>query len=145
MDELRSLMPENRFPTDSVLKQFLNTDERLSMLLAEAKGEITLRGKEELVEDRESQRTRARTRITQADKFLQTLARVCPWIELAGISGSTAYSGTKPEDDIDFFFVAERRRVWISLLIALVVGRIERGLLVLLGSQAGEASKGLGK
>ena len=126
MHELRSLLPENRFPTDNVLKQFLSTDEGLSRLLAESKGEITLRGKEELVEDRQSQRSRARARIIQADEFLQKLVRVCPWIELAGISGSTAYGGTKPEDDIDFFFVAKRRRVWISLLLALVVGRIER-------------------
>ena len=119
-------MPENRFPTETVLKHFLNADERLSGLLTETKGEITVRGREDLFEARNSQRRLARARIVQADEFLRTLSRLCPWIELAGISGSTAYAGSKPEDDIDFFLVAKRRRVWISLLLAMVIARLER-------------------
>ena len=126
VDELRSLMPINRFPTGGVLKQFLTTDERLSRLLAEVKGEITLRGKEDLAEGRQSQRVLAHTRLAQADDFLRRLGRFCPWIELAGISGSTAYAGTKPEDDLDFFLVVERRRLWISLLLAMATARFLR-------------------
>jgi len=119
-------MPENRFPTDTVLKHFLIADERLSGILTETKGEITVRGREDLVEARNFQRRLARARIVQADEFLRTLSRVCTWIELASISGSTAYAGSKPEDDIDFFLVAKRRRVWISLLLAMVIARLER-------------------
>lgn len=126
MHELRSLMPENLFPTDRVLEQFLNVDEGLSALLSETKGEITVRGREDLVEARKSQRRLAYARIAQADEFLGMLGRICPWIELAGISGSTAYAGTKPEDDIDFFLVTRRRRVWISLLLAMALARLNR-------------------
>src|SRR5437879_6003997 len=126
LNELRLLMPENRFSTDNVLKDFLDVDERLSGLLTETQGEITVRGREDLVEARKSQRRLARARIVQADEFLHTLSRICPWIELAGISGSTAYAGSKPEDDIDFFLVAKKRRVWISLLLAMVIARLER-------------------
>ena len=126
VDELQSLIPVNRFPNGGVLKQFLTTDERLSRLLAEVKGEITLRGKEDLAEGRQSQRILAHARLAQADDFLRTLGRICPWIELAGISGSTSYAGTKPEDDLDFFLVAERRRLWISLLLAMATARLLR-------------------
>jgi len=124
--ELRSLMPENRFPSDGALKQFLVTDERLSRLVAEVKGEITLRGREDLASHRRAQRRRAHDRLSQADDFLHTLGRMCPWIELAGISGSTAYAGAKPEDDIDFFLVTEPRRLWISLLFAMTTARLRR-------------------
>ena len=119
-------MPVNRFPTGGVLKQFLTTDERLSRLLTEVQGEITLRGKEDLAEGRQSQRILAHARLAQADEFLRTLGRFCPWIELAGISGSTAYTGAKAEDDLDFFLVAERRRLWISLLLAMATARLLR-------------------
>ncbi|TLZ76714.1 MAG: hypothetical protein E6K08_05000 [Methanobacteriota archaeon] len=119
-------MPGNRFPTRGVLKQFLTTDDRLSRLLTEVQGEITLRGKEDLAESRQSQRILAHARLAQADEFLRTLGRFCPWIELAGISGSTAYTGAKAEDDLDFFLVAERRRLWISLLLAMATARLLR-------------------
>src|SRR5436853_438200 len=82
LNELRLLMPENRFSTDNVLKDFLDVDERLSGLLTETQGEITVRGREDLVEARKSQRRLARARIVQADEFLHTLSRICPWIEL---------------------------------------------------------------
>src|SRR5712691_10790434 len=126
VSELRSLMPANRFPSDGVLKQFLVTDERLSQLVAEIKGEVTLRGKESLANDRRAQRLRAHDRLSQADDFLRSLGKMCPWIELAGISGSTAYAGAKPEDDIDFFLVTARRRLWISLLFAMTTARLRR-------------------
>lgn len=126
VSELRSLMPENRFPNDGVLKQFLVTDERLSRLVAEIKGELTLRGREGLANDRRAQRLRAHDRLSQADDFLRSLGKMCPWIELAGISGSTAYAGAKPEDDIDFFLVTAPRRLWISLLLAMTTARIRR-------------------
>ncbi len=119
-------MPVGRFPTDGVLKRFLATDERLSCLLTEVRGELTLRGREDLAEDRSSQRLLAHDRFAQADDFLQALRRICPWIELAGISGSTAYGGAKPEDDIDFFLVTARRRLWISLFLAMATARLRR-------------------
>src|SRR2546422_765338 len=81
--ELRSLMPENRFPSDGALKQFLVTDERLSRLVAEINGEITLRGREDLANHRRAQRRRAHDRLSQADDFLHTLGKMCPRIALA--------------------------------------------------------------
>ncbi len=126
VDELRTLMPVSRFPTDGVLLHFLVTDERLSVRLAEIRGEITLRGREDLAGSRPSQRVLARNRSVQADVFLQALVRICPWINLAGISGSTAYGGAKPGDDIDFFLITARHRLWISLFFAMAMARLGR-------------------
>ncbi len=117
-------MPACRFPTDGVLLRFLATDERLSVRLAEVRGEITLRGREDLASGRTSQRVLARNRFVRADDFLRTLVRICPWIDLAGISGSTAYGGAKPEDDVDFFLVTARHRIWISLFLAMAAARL---------------------
>ena len=124
--ELRSLMPVGRFTTDEVLKQFLATDAPLSRLLAQVRGEITLRGKEDLADARGSQRLLTQDRLGQADDFLRVLERICPWIELAGISGSTAYAGAKPDDDLDFFLVTAPRRLWFSLFLAMTTARLER-------------------
>ena len=119
-------MPSSRFPTDRVLKQFLVTDELLSRQLAEVRGEVTLRGRENLADDRRSQRLLAHDRFAQADDFLRTLGGICPWIELAGISGSAAYGGAKPGDDVDFFLVTAPHRLWISLFLAMATARVRQ-------------------
>ncbi len=126
MGELRSLMPARRFTTNDILKQFLATDAPLSRFLAQVGGEITLRGREDLANDRGFLRLLTQDRLGQADDFLRVLERICPWIELAGISGSTAYAGAKPDDDLDFFLVTARRRLWISLFLAMTTARLQR-------------------
>src|SRR5438034_11801233 len=52
VSELMSLMPENRFPSNGVLKQFLVTDERLTRLVAEINDALTMRGRESIANDR---------------------------------------------------------------------------------------------
>jgi len=37
-----------------------------------------------------------------------------------------AYGGAKPGDDVDFFLVTARRRLWISLFLAMATARLQR-------------------
>jgi len=85
-----------------------------------------MRGREDLAAARASQRDLTHARLGQADSFLDLLSKVCPWVDLAGVSGSTAYAGAKPDDDIDFFLVTAERRSWISLLLAMATARLGR-------------------
>ena len=126
LNELRVLLPASRFPTDAALERFLSTDERLSIRLSAIGGEVTLRGREDLASERRFQRDLTKERLAKANHFLRNFAKKFPWIELAGVSGSIAYGGAKPGDDIDFFLVTREGRLWISLLLAMVAARLER-------------------
>src|SRR2546427_12838320 len=82
--ELRSLMPENRFPSDGALKQFLVTDERLSRLVAEIKAELTLGEREDLAGHRRLKGRQHHDPLSKAADSLPPLGRRCPWIGWAG-------------------------------------------------------------
>ncbi len=126
LDELLELLPAGLFPSAEALGHFITADVDLSSRLATTGGEVTLRGREDLAAHRLRQRALAADRLKDADRFVAQLARVCSGIELAGISGSTAYGGAKPTDDIDFFLVTRPHRLWATLLLALLRARIER-------------------
>lgn len=122
LDELLDLLPPDRFQSQEELGQFIDADDRLSAVA----GEVTPRGRESLAAGRERQRALAELRLAEADHFLSRLGGICPWLELAGVSGSTAYRGAKPTDDIDFFLVTRDHRLWITLFLAFARARIER-------------------
>ncbi len=124
--ELLDLLPPGVFLSADHLRSYISADEHLSRRLSAVGTEVTLRGQESLAAERSVQRDLARDRLASAEGFLGGLAHLCPWIEVAGVSGSTAYSGAKPTDDIDFFLVTRRRRLWITLFVALALGRIAR-------------------
>lgn len=54
-------------------------------------------------------------------KLMGGLFRTIPWIKLVGISGSLAVNNINSKDDIDFFIVAEKNRIWIARVLILGV------------------------
>ncbi len=126
LHEILDLLPRGPFPSTEALRDFIAADDRLSRQLSAVGEEITLRGRESLAAGRGIQRDLAEKRVAEADRFLSALSRICPWIELAGVSGSTAYRGAKPSDDVDFFLVTRRRRLWLTLLLALAAAKAVR-------------------
>ncbi len=126
LDEMLDLLPGEPFRSTTALRDFIAADERLSSQLSAVGDELTMRGRESLAVARGIQRILAERRVTEAERFLDGLVRVCPWIELAGVSGSTAYCGAKPADDVDFFLVTRRRRLWATLLLALASAKVAR-------------------
>ncbi len=125
-EELRLLLPEGLFATADSLEAHILADPDLAESLIVMNGEIAPRSAEALLERRQEQRELAYQRIQHAERFTTRLVRYVPWIDLVAVSGSTAYGGAKPYDDIDFFLVAPEGRMWIALFVALCLARIDR-------------------
>ncbi|HYM40884.1 MAG TPA: hypothetical protein VEY12_12220 [Thermoplasmata archaeon] len=125
-DELRVLLPRERFGDADAVVRFIEEDYALRDELVVNDGEVAPRADTALVARRRDQRTLTRDRVALARGFAASLVRFSPWTELVAVSGSVAYGGTKLDDDIDFFVVTPRRRLWITLLIALGLARLNR-------------------
>lgn len=124
LEELGVLMPDAA--DAGTLEDILTREGRLREALAVVAGEIVPRGLESLADASARQRELARRRVQEAAEFAARLARACPWIRLVGVSGSAAYGKARPQDDIDFFVVTGKRRLWVTLLTAMLLGRIAR-------------------
>lgn len=125
-EELRLLLPADSFTTAEHLERYIRADPILSGSLVVTNGEVAPRGAETLIAQRRQQRKLTSDRVEFADEFTATLTQRMRWVELVGVSGSTAYGGAKPEDDIDFFIVTQSHRMWVTLLGALVLARLHR-------------------
>lgn len=126
LDELHALLPLGPFPSSDSLGRFLDTDREMRERLIVAGAQVVPRERSDLLDRRAVQQALTADRLARAERFLARLERVCPWIEMVGVSGSVAYGGTKPHDDVDFFLVTRARRMWLSLAAAMVLARIER-------------------
>lgn len=61
-------------------------------------------------------------------RFLSQVLKIIPWIKLVGISGGLALNNAAKGDDIDFFIITAKNRLWICRILTL-------GLLSLLGQR----------
>lgn len=126
IEDAMQLLPFRAFDTPIALGQFVRTDPVLKAAFVLDRGLLTLRERPDLIESPIEQAAMISNRVGLARSFVDRLALICPWLLVAGISGSTAYGHAKAADDLDFFLVAGRRRMWITLLVALLLARIDR-------------------
>jgi hypothetical protein len=126
VSELFVLLPSGSFETVAELELFVRQEASLRAEMAVTNGEISLKGSEVLAHRRGEQFIRSVHYSQFAQSFSNHLTKVCPWIRLVAISGSTAYRGVQSRDDVDLFVVTGRNRLWITLLVALVGARIVR-------------------
>jgi len=133
-DELLLLLPLGSFASAAELEEFVSSDPELAERLVVHKGAIAFVGSERFARQQADRAELTVQRISLARCFSARLVTVAPWVRLVAITGSTAYQGTKPLDDLDFFVVTEKNRLWITLLFALVLakrqGIRDRGLPV---------------
>jgi len=133
-DELLLLLPSGSFSSAAELEEFVSSDPELMEKLFVYKGAIALVGSEQFARKQAERAELTVQRISLARRFSARLATIAPWVRLVAITGSTAYQGTKPLDDLDFFIVTEKNRLWITLLFALMLaktqGTKDRGLPV---------------
>lgn len=47
-------------------------------------------------------------------KIIAQILRVIPWVKLVGVSGGLALSNASKKDDIDFFIITAKKRLWLS-------------------------------
>lgn len=124
--ELQALLPPDTFASAEDLQAFVENDGVLAPELVVLDGEIAPRHATELVARRREQRRLSLDRLGMAASFAERLDRIACGVELVAISGSVAYGGAKPHDDVDFFIVARRNRLWVTLLLAMACARIDR-------------------
>lgn len=53
--------------------------------------------------------------------FIAALFRIIPWVKLVGVSGSVSMENAKKVDDIDFFIITQKNRLWISRILLLLI------------------------
>jgi len=125
-NELFLLLPSGVFMSPEELEEFVSLDATLRKEIAVSHGEFAFKGFEALARQRPEQMGRTADRVRLAQSFADRLAKMCPWIRLVAISGSTAYGRARDHDDIDFFVVTRRHRLWVTLLFALILAKIQR-------------------
>ncbi len=126
LEELSLLLPDHLFPSVGALESFVIGDRMLGKELVVAEGELAPRGREGLIPQRPAQRGLNLQRQVEAQVFASNLANWCPWIYVIGISGSMAFGGPRPTDDVDLFMAVRRRRLWITLFVALAMAKLVR-------------------
>lgn len=68
-------------------------------------------------------------------KLIAGFLKIIPWIKLVGISGGLAVNNASRKDDIDFFIITGKNRLWLCRLLIL-------GLLSLTGQRRKKADSG---
>ncbi len=126
LEELSLLLPDHLFPSVGALESFVIGDRVLGKELVVAEGELAPRGKGGLIPQRPAQRELNLQRQAEAQVFASNLASRCPWICVIGISGSMAFGGPHPKDDVDLFLAVGRRRLWITLSLAMTMAKLGR-------------------
>lgn len=58
--------------------------------------------------------------LRRANLVAQTF-KVIPWVKLVGVSGSVSMKNAAEPDDIDFFIITEKKRLWLSRLLLLLI------------------------
>jgi hypothetical protein len=111
---------------ESELEDAFRSDPRLRSRFQLVSGYVLQRPPDEgearvMVEDEEKNRERARLNIAIAARFA---ARLVPGTLLVCLSGSNSYRSAREGDDIDFFCVTKKNRMWTFMLRSLVLTRI---------------------
>ena len=74
-----------------------------------------------------SERERMSTdKLNSATNFASILTKAVPFIRTVAVTGSVAYGSAAKWDDIDLFIVTERKRLWISAFLALILVRLDK-------------------
>lgn len=53
--------------------------------------------------------------------FFANILRLIPWIKLIGISGGLALNNASKRDDIDFFIITSKNRLWVSRFLSILI------------------------
>jgi len=126
LEDVILLLPFSAFRTVPEFAEFLSNDPLLRSRLTLSDQFLVNRERVELLTLNPERGRMTSWRIAAAQAFVDRLSQSCPWLIIASVSGSTIYRHANPEDDLDFFLVVGRRRMWVTLLTAFLLARTER-------------------
>ena len=84
---------------------------------------IYLAGREDVLDIYDDRTARAATMWAQAEKWGQRIGKV-PFVRMVAVTGGLAVDSVAEHDDIDFFIVVRPRRLWMTRLMIIVLGRL---------------------
>ncbi len=121
VQELGHLLDERA--SESELAEAIGSIPALNSRFELREGYLTERGKDDLlmVELEARSRKRAQVNLKYATRFLSFL-RSSPF-EMLAVSGSTSYGSASRSKDLDFFCVAPKGRMWVSITQGLLMAR----------------------
>jgi len=65
-------------------------------------------------------------KLKSAARFAKLLTRLVPFVRTIAVTGSVAYGSASKWDDIDLFIVTQRKRLWLTILMALTLARVNK-------------------
>jgi predicted nucleotidyltransferase len=77
-------------------------------------------------ESRSERERMSADKLISATNFASLLTKVVPYIRTVAVTGSVAYGSAAKWDDIDLFIVTERKRLWISAFLTLILVRLDK-------------------
>ncbi len=93
---------------------------KLEGRIKDKEGYFFLKRRAKLVRQRKNREKISEKYFKQA-KFVSFFLKIIPWIKLVGVSGSLSMMSASKSDDIDFFIITQRGRLWISRLWIILV------------------------
>lgn len=114
--------------TFNQLKKFLITSQKKDFKIGDVKlKEIAekgnyffLRGREKIVKERKRKEKYADRKLKIAQQVVRVL-RLIPFIKMVAVTGNLAMRNANQEDDIDFLIITQRKRLWLSRFLAVVL------------------------
>jgi predicted nucleotidyltransferase len=77
-------------------------------------------------ESRSERERMSAEKLIAATNFASLLTKAIPYIRTVAVTGSVAYGSAAKWDDIDLFIVTERRRLWTSAFLTLILVRLDK-------------------
>ncbi len=113
LTELHRYLFYHEISIDKLEKQ-LKESKTLSRLISHRDSFYCLKGREKLIELRKERRKKSRQLWRLAHYYVRVLSKI-PFIKFIGITGSLAVGNIRNEkDDIDFFLITEKNRLWLA-------------------------------
>ncbi len=108
----------------TLLETSTTVDSLVSKKLLGRRGDIVyLVGREEVLDVYDERTARAATMWEAAEEWGQRIGRI-PFVRMVAVTGGLAVDSVADHDDIDFFIIVRPRRLWLTRLMIIVLGRI---------------------
>jgi len=108
----------------SMIETSMAVDDLVAQGRLQRRGDVIyLTGRDVVLDIYDERTSRAAIMWHDAEKWGQRIGRI-PFVRMVAVTGGLAVDSVADHDDIDFFIVTRPRRLWLTRLMIIVLGRI---------------------